>query len=139
MKHYLLDASSFIILIKKANVQATIECLQDSMILDLTCYEVGNAIWKESVLTKRLTPNEAAATGKAAQTILSRTEQLPIQTEAFQKILEIAKNETLSFYDSSYIYFAKEKELTLVTEDKELKTKAQKHVTVQTITALLST
>ena len=138
MKHYLIDASSFIILIKKANVQATIECLQDSMVLDLTCYEVGNAIWKESVLTKFLTPNDSTAIGNAAQTILSKTERITSETGTFQKILEIAKNEKLSFYDSSYVYFAKERGLTLVTEDKELKAKARKYVTVQTITTLLS-
>ena len=138
MKHYLIDASSFIILIKKANAQATIECLQDSMVLDLTWYEMGNAIWKESVLAKFLTHNESTAIGNAAQTILSKTERLTSETGIFQKILEIAKTEKLSFYDSSYVYFAKERGLTLVTEDKELKAKARKYVTVQTITALLS-
>jgi hypothetical protein len=58
MKH-LLDASSLMLLIKKADVKLTVEFLQDSLILDLTFYEVGNAVWKESNLLQFLTPEEA--------------------------------------------------------------------------------
>jgi predicted nucleic acid-binding protein len=115
-----------------------IECLQDSIVLDLTYYEVGNAIWKESTLTKFLTPEDSKTLEKVAQTILMKTDRITIEAAVFQKILEIAKNEKLSFYDSSYIYFAKEKNLKLITEDKQLKAKAQKYIDVQTITTLLS-
>jgi predicted nucleic acid-binding protein len=73
-----------------------------------------------------------------AQTILMRTDRIVNEASTFQKIIEIAKNENLSFYDSSYIYFAKEKNLKLTTEDKQLKEKAQKYVEAQTITTLLS-
>ena len=138
MKHYLLDASAFMTLIKKATVQTTVLCLQDSVVLDLTFYEVGNAIWKESTLTKFLTPNESKALEKVAQTIFERTDQIASNTGSFPGILEIAKSEKLTFYDSSYIYFAKEKGLKLVTEDKKLDMKAQKHVDVLTTTTLIS-
>ena len=138
MKRYLLDASAFMFLIKKSNAKSVIECLQDSIVLDLTYYEVGNAIWKESTLTKFLTPEDSKTLEKVAQTILMKTDRITIEAAVFQKILEIAKNEKLSFYDSSYIYFAKEKDLKLITEDKQLKAKAQKYVDVQTITTLLS-
>jgi predicted nucleic acid-binding protein len=138
MKQYLLDASSFIMLIKKGTVQTTVACLQDSLVLDLTFYEVGNAIWKEIILTKFLTPDDAKALEKVAQTIFARTDQIASSTESFSGILEIAKNEKLSFYDSSYIYFAKEKGLKLVTEDKKLNVKAQKYVDVQTATTLIA-
>jgi predicted nucleic acid-binding protein len=138
MKHYLLDASAFMILIKKANVQSTIERLQDSSILDLTYYEVGNTIWKESILTKFLTPDDTNSLQKMAQAILMKTDRITSEPDSFEKILEIAKIEKLTFYDSSYIHFAKEKGLKLITEDKKLKVKAQKHVNVQTITTLIS-
>lgn len=138
MKHYLLDASAFMILIKKAAVKTTLECLQDSMVLDLTCYEVGNAIWKESTLTKLLTPEQSKALEKVAQTILIKTDRITNEPDNFQAILEIAKNEKLSFYDSSYIHFARKANLKLLTEDKQLKAKAQKHIEVQTTTTLLS-
>ncbi len=138
MKRYLLDASAFILLIKKARTQNTIECLQNSAVLDLTYYEVGNAIWKDNILTRFITPEESKELEKLAQTILTSTEMITNETESFQRILEIAKNEKLTFYDSSYIYFAKQKSLHLITEDKQLKAKAQKHVAVGTITTLLS-
>jgi predicted nucleic acid-binding protein len=138
MKQYLLDASAFILLIKKANVQTTFRCLQNSLILDLTVYEVGNAIWRESSLAKFLTAEEAKMLEKVAQIILSRTDKILNEDITFQKIMEIAKTEGLSFYDSSYIYFAKQKNIKLITEDQTLKDKAQKYVEAQTTTALLS-
>ncbi len=138
MKQYLLDASAFILLIKKANVQTTFQCLQNSLVLDLTVYEVGNALLKESRLAKFLTPQEAKTLEKVAQIILSRTEKILNQDITFQQIMEIAKTENLSFYDSSYIYFAKQNNIKLVTEDQTLKEKAQKYVQAQTTTALLS-
>jgi len=73
-----------------------------------------------------------------AQIILSRTDKILNQDVTFQQIMEIAKTENLSFYDSSYIYFAKQKNIKLVTEDQTLKEKAQKYVQAQTTTALLS-
>lgn len=138
MKQYLLDASAFILLIKKANVQTTFQCLQNSLVLDLTVYEVGNALWKESSLSKFLTPEESKTLEKVAQIILSRTDKILNEDVTFQKIMEIAKTENISFYDSSYIYFAKQKNIKLVTEDQTLKAKAQKYVQAQTTTALLS-
>ncbi len=138
MKQYLLDASAFILLIKKANVQTTFRCLQNSLILDLTVYEVGNALWRESVLAKFLTDEEAKTLEKVAQIILSRTDKILNEDLTFQKIMEIAKTEGLSFYDSSYIYFAKQKNIKLITEDQTLKAKAQKYVEAQTTTVLLS-
>jgi predicted nucleic acid-binding protein len=138
MKQYLLDASAFILLIKKANVQTTFQCLQNSLVLDLTVYEVGNALWKESTLAKFLTPEESKTLEKVAQIILSRTDKILNEDVTFQKIMEIAKTENISFYDSSYIYFAKQKNIKLITEDQTLKAKAQKYVQAQTTTTLLS-
>src|SRR3972149_5795480 len=122
---YLLDASAFILLIKNATVKSTVECLQDSLILDLTFYEVGNAIWKESTLMKFLTPKETEKLGTMAQTVLAKINRVTTEAEAFQKILEIAQTEKLSYYDSSYVYSAKDTQLQLITEDKELRTKAR--------------
>jgi predicted nucleic acid-binding protein len=139
MKTNLIDASAFIMLIKKATVQTTAEWLQNSTILDLTYYEVGNAIWKESTLTKFLTSEQTKELEKVTQTILANIDIITSEPENFKEILEIAKTEKLTFYDSSYIFFAKEKELGLITEDKELRAKAQKHVDAQATTALIST
>ncbi len=137
MKHCLIDASAFMLLIKKADPQNTIKFLQDSSILDLTYYEIGNAVWKESVLTKLLTPEAAKTLQRTAETILAKIDRINSDSNSFEKIMEIAKVEKLTFYDSSYIHFAKEKGLQLITEDKELKTKAHKYIKVQNVTTAI--
>ncbi|MDR1992139.1 MAG: type II toxin-antitoxin system VapC family toxin [Nitrososphaerota archaeon] len=138
MKQYLFDASAFIFLIKKANVQTTFQQLQKSFILDLTVYEIGNTLLKESRLTKFLTSKETETLEKVTQIILSRTEKILNQDITFQQIMDIAKTENLSFYDSSYIYFAKQKNIQLITENQSLRDKAKKYVQAQTTLSLLS-
>jgi predicted nucleic acid-binding protein len=135
---YLLDASAFILLIKKADIDSTVQCLENSLVLDLTFYEVGNAIWKESSLTKFLTPKEAEKLMTTAETVLANINRVTNEAKDFQKILKIAQTEKLSYYDSSYVYSAKETGLQLVTEDKELGTKARKYVDAITVSALLA-
>jgi predicted nucleic acid-binding protein len=129
---YLLDANSLMLLIKRADAKLTVECLLDSLILDLTFYEIGNAFWKESALLKFLTLEEVKMLGNRSQIILSKINQVKNDSEDFQKILEIAQNENLSFYDSSYVFYAKQRGLQLITEDKKLALKAKKHVIVIT-------
>jgi predicted nucleic acid-binding protein len=138
MRQHLFDTCSFMTLIKKANPKITADCLRASSVLDLTFYEIGNAIWKESSLTKFVSQIDSETLQTMTQTLLAETNRIVSEAEAFQKILEIAKKEKLTFYDSSYIYHAKDRGLILVTEDKELKTKATKYVDVQTIETLLS-
>jgi len=111
--------------------------LQGSLILDLTFYEVGNAIWKESTLANYLTQKEAEQIGILTQTVLAKINQVTNEPEDFRKILEIARTEKLSYYDSSYIYSAKKTGLSLVTEDKALATKAKKYVDICTVAELL--
>jgi len=138
MKQYLFDASALIFLIKKANTQTTFQHLQNLLILDLTVYEVGNTLLKESRLTKFLTLQEIETLEKVTQIILSRTEKIPNPDIAFQQIIQIAKTENLSFYDSSYIFFAKQKNIQLVTENQKLRNKAKKYIQTHATTTLLS-
>ena len=138
MKQYLFDASAFIFLIKKANVQTALQQLQNLFILDLTVYEVGNTLLKEAKLTKFLTKKEISMLEKVTQIILSRIDKIINKDVTFQQIIDIAKTENISFYDSSYIYFAKQYDIQLVTEDKQLSSKAKKYVQTQTTMKLLS-
>jgi len=137
MKRYLLDASSLMFLLRNSRTEKAIESLLDSLVLDLTFYEVGNAIWKETIL-RFITPEESKTMERLVQEILGKTESVTFEMESFHKILEIAKAEKLSFYDSSYIHFAEQGNLKLITEDKQLKAKALRHVGVQTMNTLLS-
>jgi len=138
MKRLLIDASSLMLLMKTANIQTELDYLRKSFLLDLTFYEVGNAIWKESYLTKFLTKNESEVLRNRLQTVLARTDKIPSEASNFQRILEISESEKLTFYDSSYLFAAKEKGLVLVTEDRGLRVKAEKHIEVQNVATLLS-
>ena len=92
---------------------------------------------------ERRQPNKAADTRRRKNTAKDNTNRpnengsVSTESDSFEKNLEIAKTEKLTFYDSSYIHFAKEKALQLITEDKELKAKAQKYVKAQTITTAI--
>jgi predicted nucleic acid-binding protein len=138
MKRHLIDASSLMLLMKTANIQIELDYLRKSFLLDLTFYEVGNAVWKESCLTKFLTKNETEVLRNRLQTVLARTERIPSEASNFQRILEISESEKLTFYDSSYLFAAKEKGFVLVTEDNKLRAKAEKHVEVQNVATLIS-
>jgi len=137
MTRYLIDASSFIFLVKKVDLKRAEDLLKTSSILELTFYEVGNAIWKEICLTKFLSKSEAEAMRNVSQIILARIERLPNEIMSFQKTLEISENERLPFYDSSYLFFAKDRGLTLITEDKRLSAKAKKYTQVEGLASLL--
>jgi predicted nucleic acid-binding protein len=138
MKRLLIDTSSLMLLMKTADIQTELNHLRTSFLLDLTFYEAGNAIWKETCLTKFLTKNESEVLRNRVQTVLARTDKILCEASNFQKILDISESEKLSFYDSSYLFIAKEKGLVLVTEDTKLRTKAEKHVEVQNVATLLS-
>ncbi len=138
MKRHLVDASSLMLLMKTASIQIGLDFLQTSSILDLTFYEVGNAIWKETCLTNFLTKKESEVLRNRVQLVLAKTERIPSEASSFQRILDVSEGENLSFYDASYLFVAKEKGLVLVTEDKELRVKAKKHVEVQNVANLLS-
>lgn len=138
MKQYLLDASALMLLIKKADTENTVKRLRDSVILDLTFYEVGNAVCKEGTLAKLVTAEAAKTMRAAAQTVLGRMERVGCEPDSFGEIVEIAKAEKLTFYDSSYIYAAKRGALQLATEDKALKVSAAKYVKTQSTSGLLT-
>jgi len=136
MKSHLIDASSLLLLMKKADIQIELDYFKSSYLLDLTFYEVGNAIWKDTYLTKFLTKGESEALRNRIQIVLGRTDRIGSEAANFQKILDISESERLSFYDSSYLFAAREKNLILVTEDRELRAKAEKHVKTQNAATL---
>ena len=126
------------LLIKKADTENTVKCLRDSVILDLTFYEVGNAVWKEGTLAKLVTAEAAKTMQATAQTVLGRVKRVGCEPDSFGEIVEIAKAERLTFYDSSYIHAAKQGGLQLVTEDKALRERAEKYVKTQSTSGLLT-
>jgi predicted nucleic acid-binding protein len=86
-----------------------------SAVLDLTKYELGNAIRKGAALGK--ISDWKGATAHWGE-ICSRFAQLAITDMV--KVEEIAMERGLSFYDASYVHTAEELKIHLITEDEGL-------------------
>ncbi len=115
MPKYLLDASAIYPLILRLR-EKILELTPNLFILDLTVYEVGNAVWKGFKLGFIRNP---IAVMELFSRLMSSLNTISIRgNEA--RILELAISEGLTFYDASYLYVAKSKGMKLVTEDRDL-------------------
>ncbi|MBS7618146.1 type II toxin-antitoxin system VapC family toxin [Candidatus Bathyarchaeota archaeon] len=114
----IFDASAIYPLFKRLKA-SVYDVIRDIGVLDLTKYEVGNAIWVEAV--RGLVSNWSSVS-KAWANIFKILVELEIEDVA--DVEEMALKLNLTFYDASYIYVAYKKNLTLVTEDDEMRRKA---------------
>jgi len=87
-------------------------------ILDLTFYEIGNAIWKDYYLLKRIT--DFTETSEVIYEILKELNVIENLSLSFIEIIKIAIEKNLTYYDASYVYASKNFGLILVSEDKDL-------------------
>lgn len=129
----LFDASSVIYALKLRSLKV----LCDNYIQWLTVYEVVNALWKEATLVKAIAPQEASKIVKLFTRALEFTRILsphPYEDE----ILSTARELNVTAYDASYIVLAKKNGLTLVTEDKKLRTRAGKLVKAVSLAQITS-
>jgi predicted nucleic acid-binding protein len=120
---YIFDSSSIFAAIKSGRV----ELVSGNYTLDLTKYELGNALWKDHYLRKNLDMKELASLAKLVKAVIKLTQVLKI--DCFEEeILETASNLGVTFYDASYAYYAEKMRLTLITEDKKLSDKLKPHI-----------
>jgi len=129
---YLFDASSLVYVLKLKHVPL----IHDNYTQQLTIYEVLNAIWKEAYLTKNLTYEEAVNFIEVFKSALKYLEILdvhPYEADILIKALELG----ITTYDASYIVLAQKNNLTLVTEDRKLREKAEKLVKVMDLGELI--
>jgi predicted nucleic acid-binding protein len=134
---YLFDASSLILLIRSPHDEKKLDMLRETKILDLTYYEVGNAVWKESELLKSMTGDEREKVESALVKTLSVLESVRLSSNDFVGILDLAKKERLTFYDASYLYAARSTNMVLVSEDGRLARIARKYTETQKVHSLL--
>jgi len=122
----IFDSSAIILILQKFKREA-ISILEDKFTLDLALYELGNVIWKECVLRNAFSPEDAIANIKKLAKIMGIMKIEKLNTEEdVAEAMKLATKLKLTFYDSSYLYVAKKLNLTLITEDMELKNKAEK-------------
>lgn len=113
----LIDASALLNIIKLKGANA-VEYLRESYILTLTPYEVGNGLWKEAVLLKTISIEEALALIGYLRRAYKIMRFLEPKSQA--DVLRLACELGITYYDSAYIVASAENELVLVTDDEKL-------------------
>ena len=125
MKTRLYDASS-IMLLAKRNPETAWATLEGQCILDLTRYELGNALWKVAKLIDKSDKSTALEALEHVHSLTALMEVMrPEGLEELTDTMKIAFDTGLSFYDSSYIQTARRNGLDLVTEDGQLMKRAK--------------
>ena len=109
---YLFDSSAIFRAIKENKI----EFLTENYTLELARYELGNIIWKDYVLQSKVSEQEAKTMAKTIKHTLNIMNIIEIAGSE-EEILDTAIKQKITFYDASYVYFAKIKELRLITED----------------------
>ena len=122
----LFDASSILMIVRELKGKASDKLLEESTI-PLVYYELGNAVWRESFLLKKINQAEAKHLLNSLYAIVDQMELLSIGDEDdANTILDLAYNHSLTFYDSAYLAQASKSKKTLVTDDKKLANAAEK-------------
>ena len=123
---YLLDSSAIAVLLKRLGGSA-VKYLAGVYTLDLAYYELGNVLWKECALMKLINEKEAVNKVKYIAKLLKNMNIESIKSEKdLEGTMALAVKLKLTFYDASYLYIAKKKNLILITEDNELREKSVK-------------
>ncbi len=120
---YLFDSSSII----KALKLRKVDVLVGGYIQWLTIYETLNALWKEVHLLRTIPEDRALELTEVLGRLFDFMKILDVRGLE-RGVLEVAVKLEVTVYDSSYIVLARRYGLTLVTEDRRLRAKAQEVV-----------
>ncbi|MBS7654980.1 type II toxin-antitoxin system VapC family toxin [Candidatus Bathyarchaeota archaeon] len=120
---YLFDSSA----IFKAIVRNTVEVLSKNYTIELARYELCNILWKESILYGRVNCNEAKKLMELVKSALSLMKVFGIECHE-EEVITAAEKLQLTFYDASYVFYAKKMNLTLITEDEKIINKAKPYI-----------
>ncbi len=126
----LFDASAAINMILQRGSES-LASTRKNFALDLTAYEACNAVWRLCLLERKITHEEAANLVDTTSAFLSHLGRVTYEDLNPNRILDIAISHRITFYDASYIAAAETKDLTLVTDDRELLKVAKEYVTAQ--------
>jgi predicted nucleic acid-binding protein len=132
---YLLDASALVPLLSGLGKRLIVKAAEERLFTtDLAVYEACNSLWKLCTLLNSISPDDAVDAVGALRDLVAREIVGAVEfTELdLARIFRLAVEETLTFYDASYIVAAGNAEAILITEDKKLNEAARKHVRVTT-------
>ncbi len=123
----LYDASALLNVIRLRK-QDAYRLLKDSLILCLAKYEIGNALWKEALLQKRIGVEEAFETMVLLDKVLKIMRVVDISNNDLA--LKLAYDLQTTFYDASYIVASTENNAKLVTDDMKLARKIRENTSI---------
>ena len=121
---YLFDASALLNLVRRLE-EESLKILEEYYILTLTIYEVGNALWRETRLSRRLTMDEAEAIMRAIITLIKFMQVIELQDPI--EVLRISNEIETIFYDAAYVVAALRRGLILVTDDRRLVARMERY------------
>ncbi|MCD6443640.1 type II toxin-antitoxin system VapC family toxin [Candidatus Bathyarchaeota archaeon] len=111
------------------------DLLRGGSTISLAYYEVGNALWREHLLLRRITSKEASKTLKTIFLILGTMDVIALKDENFgEAVFNLASKLNITYYDASYLAEALKTDKTLVTDDGKLSTAARR-IGVKTLTS----
>ena len=129
----LFDASAIYTLIRECPEKA-MDKLVEGITISLAYYELGNALWREAHLLKRISIEEAQKSLSLMYAMLLRMQLVEVDSKQGIAILQTAHKCNLTFYDSAYLVEAKKTSKILVTDDNKL-AKAAKPLGVETLSS----
>ena len=115
----LFDSNAIYKLIREAPDKA-LDKLSGGATIYLAYYELGNALWRECRLLKRISVEEAEKSLSLMYAMLVRMEVGEVDDDKGKETLANAEKFNLTFYDSAYLVEAKRNGETLVTDDNQL-------------------
>ena len=128
----LFDASAIVNLLISQGGRI-IDIVTGNWTLDLTVYEVGNAVWKLNTIKSKITSAEADNLLRNLLDIVADRIRLISSSEIDHlSTIRIAREEKLSYYDATYLSIAMTRNLLLVTDHRRLYNSAKKYVKVLT-------
>lgn len=125
------DSSS----IFEAVVRGKVKALVGNYTLDLARYELGNILWKRRMLTKDLNGDDYKRLIRIVKRTLDIMELIDVRCHE-DEAAELAGKFNLTFYDASYVFLAKFKEIPLVTEDRTIRSKIGNYLKILTVEEL---
>jgi predicted nucleic acid-binding protein len=116
---FLFDSNAIYRLIREAP-DIALDKLTEGATIYLAYYELGNALWRECRLLKRISIEEAEKSLNLMYAMLARMQVAAVNSEKGNEIMDTANRFNLTFYDSAYLVEAKNNSKALVTDDAKL-------------------
>ncbi|ADX81914.1 PIN domain-containing protein [Sulfolobus islandicus] len=120
---YVFDSSSIYALLTKGKI----ELLGGNYTVFLAKLELGNIVWKEAFLHKRISREEGLRLLSFISKVLNT---MNLEDVNCKETEEIALDYGITFYDASYVWLARKLDLPLITEDNKLRKAVEKDLKV---------